>query len=437
MGKEIAALYSVPGLELFVDLENTSGVRGLFQSLNGRAFAVAGNKLYQLQSDGSKQTLGTLFSTTGLLTFADGLEDLLICDGQDLYRLSYTTGNFSLITSLLPFTAGAGSVEFIDGYFIVNENNTRRFYYSAIDDPSSWNGLDFASAESSPDTLTAVKNAAGNLWLFGESSLEIWTNTGDNNNPFQRISGGAIKIGCPSPHSIVEIDGAVYFIGQDKKGDGIVYGAQGINPQRISAGPIEREIQKASDITNIKGYSYQEDGHTFLVLTGGGLRTTLVYDITTQLWHERAQIAQNGSLQNQIAIDHMFIFGKHLVGDRRSGKIYNQSLDLYSNAGEAILRERVYTHLFDMDRRIRYNSLEIGVEVGTGTVNGREPEILLAISRDGGLTYTDWTAAGMGKLGEYRKKVDFRRLGIARQMTFKIRITDPVKVAICGSYVNV
>jgi hypothetical protein len=436
MGKEPAALYSVPGLSLFSDTGSVQGTRGMFASLTGRAYTVIGNNVYQLQSDGTSAVVGTLFSATGLLTFAESLNDLLICDGFDLYRLSYTDGNFQLITNLLPFSSGAGCVEFIDGYFFVNQLTTRRAYYSEINDPESWDALDFVSAESSPDLLTAIKNAAGNLWLFGSGSLELWTNTGDATFPWQRISGGAIKTGAPSPHSITEIDGAVYFIGQDEKGDGIVYGATGINPTRISAGPIEREIQNASDIMNIKGYSYQEDGHTFYVLTGGGLRTTLVYDLSTQLWHERVQVAENGSFQNQIAIDCIFAFGKHLAGDRRSGKVYEQSLDFNDNAGDPILRERVYTHLFDEERRIRYNALEIGIETGTGTIDGREPQLLLSVSRDGGRTYGDWQAVGFGKLGEYVKKVAFRRLGIARQMTFRIRITDAVKVAICGSYVK-
>jgi hypothetical protein len=42
----------------------------------------------------------------------------------------------------------------------------------------------------------------------------------------------------------------------------------------------------------------------------------------------------------------------------------------------------------------------------------------------------------MGAVGQYQKKVEFRRLGVAEQLTFKIRISDPVKVAIIGSYLR-
>jgi len=43
MGKEPAALYSVPGLSLFSDTGSVQGTRGMFASLTGRAYTVVGN----------------------------------------------------------------------------------------------------------------------------------------------------------------------------------------------------------------------------------------------------------------------------------------------------------------------------------------------------------------------------------------------------------
>jgi hypothetical protein len=60
----------------------------------------------------------------------------------------------------------------------------------------------------------------------------------------------------------------------------------------------------------------------------------------------------------------------------------------------------------------------------------------LQLSKDGARTYTDWVTKPIGKVGQYGQKVEFRRLGVAEQLTIKIRITDPVKVAITGSYLS-
>ena len=89
-------------------------------------------------------------------------------------------------------------------------------------------------------------------------------------------------------------------------------------------------------------------------------------------------------------------------------------------------------------KELRYNALEIGVEVGVGlqTGQGSNPLISLQLSKDGARTWSSWFTQEMGSVGEYQKKVRFRRLGVADQMTFKIRITEPVKVAITGSYLK-
>lgn len=436
MGKEVAALYSAPGKALFA----TAGIgpiRDLFFSTNGRCFAVSRNVLYEVLSSGATVNLGNLSTSAGNITIAENFTQLAICDGADVYILTYSTNAFTKVTD--PDIAGvAGTITSLDGYFIANKILTGQFFISALNNGTSWDSLDFATAESSPDRLVSVVNAIGQLWLFGETSTEIWTNTGDSNFPFRRISGAKLQVGCLSPFSPVEIDNSVMWVGRDEFGLGIVYKAQGFSPVRVSNTPIERRIQQATSPANIKAYAYQEEGNTFYVLTGGGMETSLVYDLTTQQWHERAYLNDFGNFETDIASCHTFAFNKHLVGDRRNGKIYELSLDYYDDGGEELCRERIYTHLSDEGARIRYNALEIGFETGIGLQSGQgvNPLVSLALSKDGARTWIDCGTASIGAVGRYQTKVAFRRLGIAEQMTFKIRVTDPVKVAIIGSYLK-
>ena len=436
MGKEVAALYSVPGKFIFTNLGDNP-VRGEFSSTNGRAFAVAGNELYEVFSSGASTFRGVINSTSGNVSMAENATQLAICDGTDLYIFTYSTNIVAEVTDGdLP--SSVGIVTYLDGYFIVNENDTGKFYISALNDGTSWDALDFATAESSPDNLKCPVNAVGQLWLFGDTSSEIWTLTGEATFPFRRISGAKLETGILSPFSAIEIDNSVIWVGRDKFGLGIVYKAQGFSPVRISNTPIERMIQKATEPEQIKAYAYQEEGNTFYVLTGGGLETSLVYDLTTQQWHERAYLNEEGSFETDIASSYMFAFNKHLVGDRRNGKIYELSMDYYSDGDELLCRERIYTHLSDEGQRIRYNALEIGFETGVGLQSGQgsNPLVSLALSKDGARTWIDCGTATIGAVGQYQTKVEFRRLGIAEIMTFKIRVTDPVKVAIVGSYLK-
>lgn len=436
-GKEIAAMYSAPGKSLFATA-GAGPIRGEFASANGRAFAVSGTQIFEVLSNGSTTALGSLEQSSGAVTIAENATQLAVCDGVNLYILTYSTNTFVRVTDADFPANGAGSVSYVDGYFIVNQNNSGRFYISAINDGLSWAALDFATAESSPDNLVCCVNAVGQLWLFGERTTEIWSNTGGSAFPFRRISSAVMEAGAVSAFAQIELDNSVFFVGKDDYGQGIVYKTQGFSPVRISTTPIEKKLQEANDLSNLRAFAYQEEGNTFYFLTGGGLETSLVYDLTTGQWHERARLNPEGVYEQDIAVDHMYAFNKHLVGDRRNGNIYELSLDYYDDGGSALSRERIYTHLSDEGERIRYTALEIGFETGVGLQSGQgsNPLVSLYLSKDGARTWSDPHTTTIGAVGKYQTKVQFRRLGIATQMTFRLVVTDPVKVSIIGSYLK-
>jgi len=436
MGKEVASMYGTPGLSSF----SSAGAgphRGAFKSGNGRVFFVSGTELYEVDSGGNATLRGSFFTSVGTVTMAEGTTQLAICDGQSLYSFTYSSNAFAQVTSSgLPL--GVGYVTNIDGFFIVSENDSGRFYISSLNDVTTWSALDFATAESKPDELIAVINGIGQLWFFGETSTEIWSNTGASSFPFSRIDGAVMQVGILAKNSAIEVDNTVMWVGQDEFGSGIVYRAKGFSPQRISTTPIEKLISEATSPGDIVAWAYQEEGHVFYVLTGGGLETSLVYDLTTQAWHERAYLNDDGDFKQHLGSCHVFAFNKHLIGDRRNGNIYEMSLDYYDDAGDEIARERIYTHIVDEDRRIRYNRLRIGFETGVGLQSGQgsAPLVSLQLSKDGARTWSNWYTASIGAVGQYQTSVEFRRLGIAETMTFKIRMTDPVKTVVTGSYLS-
>lgn len=434
-GKEVSALYGTPGLKLFSS-GGTGANRGHFNAANGRAFAVIGAALYEQLADGTRNLLGTINQSNGIVYMDENGFQLAICDGYNVYIYTYATNTFALVND--PDLPPASSLCFIDGYFVISVVNSGKFYISALYDGTQWGPLDFATAESSPDNLLRVHNAVGQLWLFGPKTTEIYTNTGASAFPFERISGAKMETGILAPASTASVDNSVFWVGQDNIGKGVVYRAKGFTPQRISTNPIEEIIQRATDPTNIRAFTYQQDGHVFYIITGGGLPVSLVYDISTQQWHKRAYLNKFGQYEQHLGVVGMYAFGLNLVGDRNNGNIYIFSQETYTDNGDPLCRERIYTHLGDESRIIRYNSLEIGFEVGVGTQTGQgfDPQCLMQLSNDGAKTWSNWFSKPIGKTGEYRRNVIYRRLGIAEQMTFRIRITDPVKVAICGSYLK-
>lgn len=332
----------------------------------------------------------------------------------------------------------ASSVTFLDGYFVISRSlNSGIFQISGLYDGFTWGSLDFATAESSPDNLKRVISVGGQLWLVGVSSIEIWAHTGSLGFPFQRVTGAKIEHGTMGIHSMIAMDNHLFWAGRSKEGVGIIFKANGFTPERISTETIESVIQKVSQPESLKFCSYQERGHTFLMITGGGMQTAWVYDLNTSMWHERALLNEEGVIEQPRINDIMFVFNKHIGCSRTpNGLLYHQSLDYLDDDGEELLRERTFTHIFDEKKRIKFPYLVIDFEAGVGnqTPPGEDPKCMLCWSNDGAKTWTDWREKPLGKAGKFLTRVIFWRLGQARQRTYKVRITDPVIVHITGAY---
>ena len=434
-GKKPASLYARPGNAVFATLGSGAG-RGAFAATNGRAFVVSGSQLYELLVGGTGTVLGSLLTSSGDITMAENGVQLAICDGVDLYILTYATNTFQRVVN--PNLPSAASVTFLDGYFVVNRSFASGiFQISAPFDGLNWAALDFASAESSPDSLLRVAVVFGQLFLFGDISIEPWNNTGAATFPFQRVnSSSQISVGVAAPSTILELDNTAFWVGKDKNGTGVVYRADGYSPKRISTEAVELRLQAAPSISTLKAMAYQEAGHTFYIITGGGMETAQVYDVSTNLWVEWSYFNSSGNYELPLTNDLFYAFGKTLALDRTSGKVYEQSSKYYSDDGEEIACDRIFTHIFDNGNPFLIKNLILNFETGVGNTTVENPKAMLYLSNDGGRTFYTYYEAFMGKAGEFLSRVVFWRLGRHRQCTFRVRVTDSVKRVITGGQFN-
>jgi hypothetical protein len=92
-------------------------------------------------------------------------------------------------------------------------------------------------------------------------------------------------------------------------------------------------------------------------------------------------------------------------------------------------------HIFD-EKPIQISRLWVDCESGVGNAAGDDPQMTISISKDGGHTWGNEKTASIGKMGQYSKRAIFRRMGRGYDWTFKLRITDPVKRALIGAWVN-
>ena len=58
-------------------------------------------------------------------------------------------------------------------------------------------------------------------------------------------------------------------------------------------------------------------------------------------------------------------------------------------------------------------------------------------SKDGGRNWSDWKQRSLGDVGDFVKRVTFRRLGQGRQWVFDIRVTDPVRADLIAASLQI
>ena len=435
-GKEAAFLQRAPGLRLLATV-GTGPIRGL-NSFNGNLYVVSGEQLYKVDSTYVVTLLGTVSGSSAPVSMANnGTQLFVACNGPSFVYNSSTLA-FGAITD--PDFPGALTVSYLDGYFVFIEPSSQRVWVTALNDPTSIDPLDFASAEGDPDGLISSIVDHSQVWLFGTSSVEVWYNSGNADFPLQRIEGAFNELGCAATFSVAKLDNSLFWLGQDARGQGIIYRANGYTGQRISTHAVEWQIQQYTDMSDAVAYTYQQDGHSFYVLNFPSANATWVYDVSTQAWHERAGWI-NGQFVRHRGNCQTFFNQTITVGDYQNGNIYAFDMEVYADYDRVQKWLRTWRALptgqNNLKRTVQH-TLQLDCETGVGLVSGQgsDPQVMLRWSDDAGHTWSNEHWSGMGAIGQYGRRVFWRRLGMTtklRDRVYEASGTDPVKVTIVGA----
>lgn len=442
-GKEAGYFSRTPGLR-FLQTVGTGPIRGLWSRKNdgGSFYVISGIEMFKLTSlTGTPVKVGDV-SGFGPVSIADNGIQLFIACGGPSYIYNMATGVFSQITDAdFP---GATTVQYIDGYFVFNEPNSQRMWVTSLLDGLSVDPLDFASAEGSPDGVVAIAVDHRELWVFGTDTIEVWYDAALASFPFARIQGAFSEIGCIAPYSIAKLDNALFWLGGDPRGFGIVYKNNGYAGVRISTHAVEFAIQGYADISDALAYTYQQEGHAFYVLIFPSADTTWVFDVATGVWHERAGF-ENGTFVRHRSNCQCNFANATVVGDFETGNVYAFDLNVHADNGGTQKWLRSWRALpagKNNLRRTVQHSLQLDAEAGVG-INigqGSDPQVMLRWSDDGGHTWSNEHWKSMGKIGEYGYRTIWRRLGMAdklRDRVYEVSGTDPVKIALMGAELSV
>jgi hypothetical protein len=380
-------------------------------------------------------TIGTITGTARVSMADNGTQLMVLVPGGNGYIYNHVTDVFAQITDVDFVANGAPQfVVFIDGYFLVT-TDTKKFIVSAINNGLAYNALDFGTAESDPDDIVAPVVFKNQLFISGGETFEAFQNIGGADFPFQR-TGLFLQKGCFSPYSLINAQDTFMWVGGGQNESPAIWGLNGNNTVKISTTAIDSILGRLTEtqVAAIYSWVYSTNGAGFI---GFSLpSTTLVYDTTSQRWHERKSLI-SGSLGGSRIASVVKAYNRILCGDIIDGRIGELDPDVYTEYGNTISRTIATQPFQNNMQSVFFPSLELTVESGVGNAAVEDPQIVLERSLDG-KTWTGAIARGLGKVGEYNRRAIWRRNGrAARFEVFRFTLTDAVKPVIIQLTANV
>lgn len=388
---------------------------------NGVCYAVIGTSLVTISSGGVVVSLGSI-GGAGPVDIAGDETNLMIVTGSTDY--AYDGSTVAAITDA--DYPGADWVAYLDGYFIVSRNG--QFYISGNRNPRTWEALDFASAEKHPDNIVDGTVDHSELILFGVESGEIWHNTGEADFPISKSESGDFEIGIYCKGAHCRTDNTVFFLGHD----GVFYRLEGYTPVRVSTHAIEQAVEDAED-KSFRCLSWKEGGHTFVSV--GSTDFTFVYDVATQLWHQRKSYGYDYWRANFI----VRCYNKWLVGDSLSAKVGALDPRTFTEFGDVLRCSAVSPAIANGNKKLRHSKLQLVFETGVGLVSGQgsNPQVMIRWSNNGGRTWSNEKWRSIGAIGEYQQGVQINRVGQAKDRIYEYAISDPVPRTLISASVEV
>lgn len=409
-----------PGLAPFATV-GTGPIRGIFRqagTFDGDFVVVSGDELYRVDDQGASVLVGEVPGALRVTIAATQSRMIIVSDG-----LAYSTNGTTITPVAMPDGRLVGSVAQLNGYFVLSEYQSARFYWiePGQTDPD---GLSFATTESTPGNIKIAVRVGDEIWFLKEEGTEVWVPTGDADLPFQRVPGRNYDKGCRNGDTAVRFDNSMAWVGND----GLVYRAAE-TPVRISDNALEEQIRKSS-VDEMRAWSFAVDGHTIYCLTLSD--ATYAFDASSQKWSEfrsynrpvwRAHVGDEGET---------FV----IAGDDETGDLYRLDPERSNDNDEPM--ERILTGGVTVPRGPeRCNVLNLYVTTGTSPDPNAYPKARIRWS-DNLQTYEDWVDVPLGRQGQYGIPVTVTRLGnmVYPGRLFEFIVTDDCPVTILSASYN-
>jgi len=378
---------------------------------------------------------------TALGTGTGGAGTYTINNSQTIASITMYALNWTVLPSSDGAFSGGETCDIVDNYFVYNRPASQQWGASGVLSPISGN-TSFSSKDGSPDNLVALIVDHREVYLMGEASSEVWTDVGGNPFPFQRIPGTNTQHGIAAKFSVARFGDSFCYVSRNNRGQAQIMQMKGYVPTRISNHAVENSITNQY-VDNAIAWTYQLEGHEVYVVSFPTLELTWAYDLASGMWHKWLYTNNDGTYTRHRGNCCAVFQGLVLVGDYQDGSIYEIDKNNYTDNGQYTRRLRRAPHLVSDFQRQYFDELQIQFQPGVGLtgittplnneVVGADPQAMLRWSNDGGSTWSKEYWTSIGKIGKYKNRAIWRRLGMARDRVFEVVVSDPINAVIISA----
>lgn len=191
----------------------------------------------------------------------------------------------------------------LDGTIYVMQANGQ-INGSNLLDPTTWNALNFITANSEGDGGVALTRHLTYIYAFKQRSTQVFYDAGNAapGSPLASYTSALMEVGCATAGSIAYSDNTIYFMSDSYPKGRSITKLDGFTPTYVSDPYIDR-LLNADDLANVFSFVVKSNGHIFYVLTLTTTKITLVYDEVTQKWHRWTYLAPSPSIVYSASVD--------------------------------------------------------------------------------------------------------------------------------------
>lgn len=443
-----------PGLTKLIDGPDPSiggPHRCCFTASNGQLYEVIGSSVFATSTMWIRTFIGTITGGVTPVSMSDNGLSVIIVDGStNGWCIDLITNHFALISGQAGAFYGGTRVDYVDTFFILNRPNTNQWYASLSNvsfanltgtispgaTAAAFDPLDIAAKTGNPDFIQGVITMHREAWLIGTQTTEIWYDAGNPDFSFSPIPGVFIEHGTIAPYSICKQDLSVYWLSEDRQGERIVLEGNQYAAKRISTHAIENQLASYTIVNDAIGFTYQQLGHTFYVLTFPSANVTWVYDVAEDMWHERVWTDTDG-IENRIRANTCAaVSGVIVIGDWQDGTLYKFDLNSFTDKNFApIVRRRSWPDIQIQNRRVEHSRVVFDMDTGeilNRLITAKSPTISMRYSDDRGRSWGNPRTYNLGSTGQYNRSILFTQLGQSRNRVYELFWDVPAMTALNG-----